>query len=154
MKTKVLALLASAALGMAFIEVPKIEKEVVLTQFEENVVGKVYIIKDTITAAATAKIEKSLEDRYKNNPLYIKGLNKIKNSDCTGCHQVERKLIGPSYAEVAAKYKNTEANVAFLTQKVLKGRAGVLGQIPMNSHPNLSEEDAKDMVRYVLLLRK
>ena len=102
----------------------------------------------------TATAEVSLEDKYKDNPLYIKGLEKVKGSDCTGCHQVERKLIGPSYADVAAKYENTEENVTMLAQKVIAGGVGVWGEIPMAAHPNLTEEDAKDMVRYVLLLRK
>ena len=106
----------------------------------------------TTTGAATAGV--SLEDKYKDDPVYIKGLEKVKGSDCTGCHQVERKLIGPSYADVAAKYENTEENVAMLAQKVIAGGVGVWGEVPMSAHPNLTEEDAKDMVRYVLLLRK
>ena len=106
------------------------------------------------TTTETATAEVSLEDKYKDDPVYIKGLEKVKGSDCTGCHQVDRKLIGPSYADVAAKYENTEENVAMLTQKVIAGGVGVWGEIPMSAHPNLSEEDAKDMVRYVLLLRK
>jgi cytochrome c len=106
------------------------------------------------TTTETATAEVSLEDKYKDNPVYIKGLEKVKGSDCTGCHQVERKLIGPSYADVAAKYENTEENVTILAQKVIAGGVGVWGEIPMAAHPNLTEEDAKDMVRYVLLLRK
>ncbi len=106
------------------------------------------------TTTETATAEVSLEDKYKDNPVYIKGLEKVKGSDCTGCHQVERKLIGPSYADVAAKYENTEENVTMLAQKVIAGGVGVWGEIPMAAHPNLTEEDAKDMVRYVLLLRK
>jgi cytochrome c len=106
------------------------------------------------TSTETATAEVSLEDKYKDDPVYIKGLEKVKGSDCTGCHQVERKLIGPSYADVAAKYENTEENVTMLAQKVIAGGVGVWGEVPMSAHPNLSEEDAKDMVRYVLLLRK
>jgi cytochrome c len=106
------------------------------------------------TPTETATAEVSLEDKYKDDPVYIKGLEKVKGSDCTGCHQVERKLIGPSYADVAAKYENTEENVTMLSQKVIAGGVGVWGEVPMSAHPNLSEEDAKDMVRYVLLLRK
>lgn len=106
------------------------------------------------TAAVPAVVEVSLEDQHKDNPIYIKGLEKVEGSDCTGCHQVERKLIGPSYADVAAKYENTEANVAMLAQKVIKGGVGVWGEIPMSAHAGLSEEDASDMVRYILLLRK
>lgn len=104
-------------------------------------------------AAAPAK-EMSLEEKYQNDPVYIKGLAKLKTSDCTSCHMVERKIVGPSYAEVAAKYENTEANVTLLATKVIQGGVGVWGEVPMPAHPGLSEEDAKDMVRYVLLLKK
>jgi cytochrome c len=98
--------------------------------------------------------EISLEEKYQNDPVYIKGLEKLKASDCTSCHMVERKIVGPSYAEVAAKYENTEENVTMLATKVIQGGVGVWGEVPMPAHPGLSEEDAKDMVRYVLLLRK
>jgi cytochrome c len=108
---------------------------------------------ETATAEA-APVEVSLEDKYKDDPVYIKGLEKVKGSDCTGCHQVDRKLIGPAYADVAAKYENTEANVTMLAQKVIDGGVGVWGEIPMAAHPNLTEEDATDMVRYILLLKK
>ena len=109
----------------------------------------------TETASAeAAPVEVSLEDKYKDDPVYIKGLEKVKGSDCTGCHQVDRKLIGPAYADVAAKYENTEANVTMLAQKVIAGGVGVWGEIPMAAHPNLTEEDATDMVRYILLLKK
>lgn len=104
-------------------------------------------------AAAPAQ-EISLEDKYKDDPIYIKGLEKLKTSDCTSCHMVERKIVGPSYAEVAAKYESTEENVTKLAEKVIAGGVGVWGEVPMPPHPALSIEDAKDMVRYVLLLKK
>jgi cytochrome c len=104
-------------------------------------------------AAAPAQ-EVSLEDKYKNDPIYIKGLEKLKASDCTSCHMVERKIVGPSYAEVAAKYESTEENVSMLAAKVIAGGVGVWGEVPMPAHPGLTEEDAKDMIRYVLLLKK
>ena len=109
---------------------------------------------EATASADAAPVEVSLEDKYKDDPVYIKGLEKVKGSDCTGCHQVDRKLIGPAYADVAAKYENTEANVAMLAKKVIAGGVGVWGEIPMAAHPNLTEEDATDMVRYILLLKK
>lgn len=104
--------------------------------------------------SAPAPQEISLEDKYKDDPIYIKGIEKVKASDCMTCHMVERKIIGPSYAEVAAKYENTEENVSMLAGKVIAGGAGVWGEVMMTPHPALSEEDAKDMVRYILLLKK
>ena len=109
---------------------------------------------ETAAPAAAPAQEISLEDKYKDDPVYIKGLEKIKGSDCTSCHMVERKIVGPSYAEVAAKYESTEENVTMLATKVIQGGVGVWGEVPMPAHPGLTEEDAKDMVRYVLLLKK
>ena len=106
-------------------------------------------------ASAPAPVkEMSLEEKYQDDPVYIKGLEKVKGSDCTSCHMVERKIVGPSYADVAAKYESTEENIAMLASKVIAGGVGAWGEVPMPAHPGLSEEDAKDMVRYVVLLKK
>ncbi|UZD22244.1 c-type cytochrome [Algoriphagus halophytocola] len=114
---------------------------------------------ETTTSAPVAETpapekEISLEEKYKDDPIYIKGLAKLKTSDCTTCHMVERKIVGPSYADVAAKYETTEENINMLADKVINGGVGVWGEVPMPAHPNLSMEDAKDMVSYVLLLKK
>ena len=106
-------------------------------------------------ASAAAPVQEiSLEDKYKDDPIYIKGIEKVKGSDCTSCHMVERKIVGPSYADVAAKYESTEENITMLAKKVIAGGVGVWGEVPMAAHPGLTEEDAKDMVRYILLLKK
>lgn len=106
-------------------------------------------------AAAPAPAQEiSLEDKYKDDPIYIKGLEKIKGSDCMSCHMVERKIVGPSYADVAAKYESTDENITMLATKVIEGGVGVWGEVPMTPHPGLSLDDAKDMVAYVLLLKK
>jgi cytochrome c len=88
-----------------------------------------------------------------SNPDYQKGLELIAKSDCLTCHKVSEKLIGPAYKEVAAKYENTEENITMLAGKIIKGGQGVWGQIPMTAHPQLSESDAKQMVKYILLLK-
>lgn len=104
-------------------------------------------------AAAAPQKEVNFEEKLKDNPVYIKGLEKLKTSDCTSCHSVERKIVGPAYKDVAARFENTEENVALLTQKVIQGSVGEWGEIPMPPHAALSEADAEDMVRYILLLR-
>lgn len=85
---------------------------------------------------------------------FEKGKNLIAMSDCLACHQVDKKLVGPAYEEVAAKYEMNEKNVAYLADKIIKGGAGVWGQIPMTPHPDVSKEDAQEMAKYVLSLRK
>jgi cytochrome c len=88
------------------------------------------------------------------NPDYQKGLELIAKSDCLTCHKVSDKLTGPSYRDVAAKYENTEENVTLLAGKIITGGQGVWGSIPMTPHATLSEADAKQMVKYILLLKK
>jgi len=81
------------------------------------------------------------------------GAKLIENSDCTACHRLDEKLIGPAYAAVAEKYPDTDANVTMLAKKVISGGAGNWGQIAMTPHPNLSEKDSETMVRYILSLK-
>lgn len=110
---------------------------------------------ETETAILTpAEKPLSLEDKYKDDPVYVAGLAKINQSDCPSCHMVERKIVGPSYAEVAAKYESTEENIEMLASHVMNGHVGTWGEVPMPAHPTLSQEDAEDMVRYVLLLKE
>lgn len=86
------------------------------------------------------------------NPDYQKGLGLVAKSDCMTCHRVSEKMIGPSYVDIAKKYEGaTDANVSELAQRIIKGGAGVWGEIPMTAHPNLSPEDAEAMVKYILL---
>jgi|SRR5687767_100500 len=82
------------------------------------------------------------------------GLELIAKSDCLTCHKVEGRIIGPSYSEVAEKYPVDSATVKMLAEKVIKGGAGTWGDVAMTPHPQLSENDAKAMVKYVLSLKK
>ena len=75
-------------------------------------------------------------------------LAKAKN--CTACHAVDKKLIGPSYKDVAAKYASDKDAVSKLAQKVMKGGVGAWGQIPMPANPQVSADEATALVRWVL----
>ena len=103
------------------------------------------------TAAAPAA---TASNDLSSNPDYTKGLALVAGSDCLTCHKTSEKNIGPAYKDVAAKYENTEENVKMLAAKVIKGGSGVWGAVPMTPHPQISEEDAEAMVKYVLLLKK
>jgi len=83
-----------------------------------------------------------------------KALEIIASSDCLTCHKVSEKNIGPAYTEVALKYENTEANVDSLAHKIIHGGTGVWGQVPMTPHPGLSLDSAREVVRYILSLKK
>ncbi|AZA80058.1 cytochrome C [Chryseobacterium sp. G0186] len=72
--------------------------------------------------------------------------------DCSGCHSVNERMIGPSYQEIAAKY--SEKDVELLASKIIEGGSGVWGGVPMAAHPQVSKEDAKKMVEYILSQKK
>jgi cytochrome c len=82
-----------------------------------------------------------------------KGLDMIVSLDCTTCHKINDKNIGPAYADVAKKYETTDANIEMLAQKVIKGGSGNWGSVPMTPHPAVSVDSAKEMVRYILNLK-
>jgi cytochrome c len=70
--------------------------------------------------------------------------------NCMSCHAVDKKLVGPAYKDVAAKYAGQKDAVDKLTQKVLKGGAGVWGPLPMPANPQVSEAEARQLVQWVL----
>ncbi|MCW3462942.1 c-type cytochrome [Chitinophaga nivalis] len=81
-----------------------------------------------------------------------KGETLMAQSDCKTCHKEEMKVIGPSLKDIAGKYPNTPENVDKLSDKVIKGGAGNWGDVAMLPHPNISKDDAKEMVSYILSL--
>jgi cytochrome c len=83
-----------------------------------------------------------------------KGAQLIAKSDCLTCHKEDTKLVGPAYADVAKKYKNDDATVDSLANKVIKGGSGKWGDVPMTPHPQIAVNDAKEMVKYILTLKK
>lgn len=78
------------------------------------------------------------------------GLVVARSNACMGCHAVDRKLVGPSFQQIAAKYKGDAAAPAKLAQKVKDGGSGVWGAIPMPSHPRMSDADIRTVVAWVL----
>jgi cytochrome c len=76
-----------------------------------------------------------------------------KKSNCMACHAVDKKVVGPAYAEVAKKYAGQKDAEAKLTEKVMKGGVGVWGNVPMPpkaGNPALKEEDARTLVKWIL----
>ena len=88
------------------------------------------------------------------DPAYQKGLELVSKDNCFTCHQIDDKLTGPPYREVADKYAGLpDTIVAHLAKKIITGGSGVWGQILMTPHPDLPEDSAEAMVRYILLLK-
>ena len=75
----------------------------------------------------------------------------VANSNaCMGCHAVDRKLVGPSFQQIAAKYKGDAQAPAKLARKVKEGGSGVWGMIPMPAHQTMSDADIRAVVDWVL----
>ena len=82
------------------------------------------------------------------NALAIDELHK--KYTCTACHQDDKKLVGPSYKEVAAKYKGDKDAVKKLSEKVRKGGVGVWGAIPMAANPQVNAAESETLVKWFL----
>ena len=72
-------------------------------------------------------------------------------SGCMTCHGIDKKIIGPSYKEVAQKYKNDKQAQQKLFQKVKAGGKGVWGETPMPPNAHVKDDDIKTLVHWVLL---
>ncbi len=72
-----------------------------------------------------------------------------KKHNCLACHQIDKKLVGPSYQEIAKKYKGQKV-AAKLEEKVKKGGSGVWGPVPMPPNSTVPEGDVKKLVAWIL----
>ena len=70
--------------------------------------------------------------------------------NCMACHAIDKKLVGPSYKDVAAKYAGQKDAVDKLAQKVVKGGSGTWGAVPMPANPQVTEAEAKQLVGWIL----
>ena len=77
-------------------------------------------------------------------------LAKAKN--CMTCHAIDKKLVGPSYQDIAKKYAGQKDAEAMLFEKVKKGGKGTWGAVPMPPHPQVSDENAKKLAAWILSL--
>lgn len=100
-----------------------------------------------ISAPATMATKKLTQGSEPLSP----GYSKIMASDCKACHTANDKSVGPSYSDIARRYKETNNALAILSQKVIDGGGGNWGtEHVMSAHPQLTFEDVTEMVRYIL----
>ena len=76
-----------------------------------------------------------------------------KSKNCMACHAVDKKLVGPSYKDVAAKYAGNAGAIDMLAAKIIKGGSGVWGAIPMPANTQVNEADAKKLAAWVLSVK-
>lgn len=72
------------------------------------------------------------------------------SKNCMSCHAVDRKVLGPAFKDIAAKYKDNKGATDLLATKIIKGGAGVWGPVPMPANTQVSEADAKKLAAWVL----
>jgi cytochrome c len=73
--------------------------------------------------------------------------------NCMSCHAVDKKLVGPAYKDVAAKYAGDKTAADKLAAKIQKGGSGVWGPVPMPANPQVNEAEAKKLAAWVLTLK-
>ena len=83
-------------------------------------------------------------------PPALASLDLATKSGCMACHATDKKVVGPAYKEVAAKYKGDKDAEAKLFKKVKDGGVGTWGQVPMPPNTHVKDEDLKTLVKWVL----
>jgi cytochrome c len=86
------------------------------------------------------------------SPVFAQ-LDLAQSKNCLSCHAVDKKLVGPAYKDVAAKYAGDKTAVDKLAQKIMKGGSGVWGPVPMPANTQVNEAEAKKLAAWVLSLK-
>jgi cytochrome c len=73
--------------------------------------------------------------------------------NCMACHAVDKKVVGPAYKDVAAKYAGQKDAAAKLAEKIQKGGSGVWGPVPMPANTQVNDAEAKQLAAWVLSLK-
>ncbi|MBK7938359.1 MAG: ThuA domain-containing protein [Lewinellaceae bacterium] len=84
------------------------------------------------------------------NARFATAVKILEKTDCNACHKPAEKSIGPSYRDVALKYKGQADAIQVLSGRVIGGSTGVWGQVAMAAHPALSKDDAAELIKYIL----
>ena len=117
-----------------------------------------YLFSGIAIITLTSFSKENKEDKYSITTEVVfqssEGEKLIAKSDCVACHKIDKKLIGPSYLDIANKYADNEKNITYLSNKIIKGGSGVWGTIPMAAHASMKKDEAKTIAKYILSLKK
>jgi cytochrome c len=83
----------------------------------------------------------------------LPGEKLVKEGDCTSCHAVDHKVVGPAFMDVAKRYAGQPGAVGKLSQKIRAGGSGIWGAVPMTPHPDFTDAQLKQIVTWVLSTR-
>ncbi len=82
----------------------------------------------------------------------VLGRSLMMASDCQSCHKLNELSVGPSYMQVATKYKGQRGASRYLMEKIMQGGGGVWGEVAMAAHPDMKESEARQIVRWIMSL--
>ncbi|XHP74923.1 hypothetical protein KCTC52924_02688 [Arenibacter antarcticus] len=91
-------------------------------------------------------------DKDVDNFAHIQGKQLVNSLDCKSCHSLDKESVGPTYLEVAERYREEKEALSYLSQKIIAGGSGNWGERAMSPHPALAAKDVEDMVNYILSL--
>lgn len=126
-----------------------IDYNVAVTDNGEPVVDtNLYVTTDYVTG----KNQEAISFGHMIMTAAAEGQTIIGNNDCKTCHKVDEKSIGPSFTQVAEKYRNDFTASSFLPEKIMKGGSGVWGEVQMPAHPSITLDDANKIIAYIFSL--
>lgn len=107
----------------------------------------------TDAAAAPAPVETPPAAANEPEAVDVAALEKeLQGLGCFACHAVSEKRVGPSYRDIAEKYRGQEGAAQGLTMKIIAGGGGVWGPVPMIAHPHLTPDQVTPLVEQILLI--
>ena len=93
-----------------------------------------------------------VQEMVQKRPELAKGQAYMDGSDCMRCHGIDRKFVGPSFLQVADRYRAQSDAQQYISRKILEGSVGVWGNTIMPRHPQLSQEQAEGMAAWILAI--
>ena len=93
-----------------------------------------------------------VHELVQKHPELAQGKAAVENSNCMRCHGVDRKFVGPSFLQVAERYRTQSDAQAYIAGKILNGSVGVWGNTLMPRHPQVTQQQAQDMADWILAL--
>jgi cytochrome c len=129
-----------------------------------NIMNRAYVFLILLCTSVLFACNKTEEAHAVAKPVSVsssgesdKNMPKVaRENNCTACHAIDKKVVGPSWMDVAKKYKGDPAAEAKLLAKVSKGGAGVWGTMPMpaNDASGKKQDQMRELVRFILALNK
>jgi cytochrome c len=142
---------ASSNTSFFFPTASKFSYKIAVKDNEDKVIDQKKIKVD-LNFIAKVQNNQSLIGHQEITPTYNYGKSLIASSDCKACHQVNAVSVGPSFMRVSARYATDKSAVDKLATKIITGGGGVWGEHAMSAHPQLSKDDASEIVKYILSL--